>query len=138
MYVIRAYNYSDLELIVNLWWKTWHQTFPQIKHPQPYSSWKNRFQDDLAVRGDIWVAEVEGYIAGFVVVVEEERELNQLFVDSDYQNQGVGKALLEQAKKISPQGLILTTLRSNTKACIFYENHYLSIFYHFRERINSG
>ena len=55
--------------------------------------------------------------------MEEEKELNQLFVDSDYQNQGIGKALLEKAKSICPQGLSLTTLQSNTKACLFYEKH---------------
>lgn len=123
MYAIRAYNPSDIEDIVKLWWKTWHQTFPEIKHPQPYDSWKNRFKDDLAVRGNIWVAEVKNCIAGFMVVIEEEGELNQLFVDSDYQNRGLGTALIAKAKEICPQGLTLTTLQSNTKACLFYENH---------------
>ena len=109
--------------VVKLWWKTWHLTFPQIKHPQPYSSWKARFENDIASRGNIWVAEVESSIVGFVVVMEKEKELNQLFVDFNYQNQGVGKALLEKAKTICPEGLRLTTLQSNTKACLFYEQH---------------
>ncbi|MDY6897254.1 MAG: GNAT family N-acetyltransferase [Cyanobacteriota bacterium] len=123
MQAIRAYNTSDIEAVVKLWWKTWHQTFSEIRHPQPYSAWKARFQDDLAIRGSIWVAEVESYIVGFMVVMEEEKEVNQLFVDPDYQNQGIGKALLEKAKSICPQGLTLTTLQSNTKACLFYEKH---------------
>ncbi|MEL6502806.1 MAG: GNAT family N-acetyltransferase, partial [Cyanobacteria bacterium J06623_1] len=114
---------SDIEAVVKLRWKTWNQTFPEIKHPQPYSAWKTRFQDDLVVRENIWVAEVESYIVGFVVILEEDRELNQLFVDSDYQNQGIGKALMEKAKSVCPQGLMLTTLQSNTKACQFYEKH---------------
>lgn len=123
MQTIRPYKTSDIEAVVKLWWKTWHQAFPGIKHPQPYSSWKTRFQNDLTARGNIWVAGVESCIAGFMVVIEEEKELNQLFVDSDYQNRGIGKALLEKAKAICPQGLTLTTLQRNKKACIFYEKH---------------
>ena len=123
MQTIRAYNPSDIDDVVKLWWKTWHQTFPEIKHPQSYSLWKTRFENDLTVRGSIWVAEIENKIVGFMVVMEEEQELNQLFVDSDYQNQGIGKAMLEKAKAICPQGLTLTTLQSNTKACLFYEKH---------------
>ncbi|MBV6628117.1 MAG: GNAT family N-acetyltransferase [Rivularia sp. (in: Bacteria)] len=120
---IRPYDTSDIEAVIKLWWKTWHQIFPEIKHPQPYSSWKARFENDLMVRGSIWVAELDTCIAGFIVIIEKERELNQLFVDSDYQNQGIGKALLEKAKAICSQGLTLTTLQTNTKACLFYEKH---------------
>ena len=123
MQAIRPFKSSDIEAVVKLWWETWNQTFPEIKHPQPYVSWKARFQDDIAVRGNIWVAEVEGNIVGFMVIIEEARELNQLFVDSDYQNQGIGRALIEKAKSICPQGLTLTTLQSNTKACLFYKKH---------------
>ncbi len=121
MQTIRPYKPSDIEQVVKLWWNTWHQTFTQIKHPHSYPSWKARFQD-VMVRANIWVA-VESSIAGFMVVMEEEKELNQLFVDSNYQNRGIGKALLNKAKVISPQGLTLTTLQSNTKACLFYEKH---------------
>ncbi|MEA5594161.1 GNAT family N-acetyltransferase [Rivularia sp. UHCC 0363] len=122
MQTIRPYNTSDIEQVVKLWWETWHQTFPEIKHPQSYAAWKARFENDLTIKGNIWVA-VEGVIVGFMVVIEEERELNQLFVDSNYQNRGIGKALIEKAKLICPQGLTLTTLQNNTKACLFYEKH---------------
>ncbi|MEM9925091.1 MAG: GNAT family N-acetyltransferase [Cyanobacteria bacterium P01_D01_bin.50] len=123
MQTIRPYNACHIEQVVKLWWKTWHQTFPQVKHPQPYSLWKARFENDITLRGNIWVAEVESCIVGFVVVMEKEKELNQLFVDFNYQNRGIGKALLETAKAISPQGLWLQTLQSNKKACLFYEKH---------------
>jgi hypothetical protein len=86
MPTIRPYNTSDIERVVKLWWKTWHNTFAEIKHPQPYQKWKTRFENDLAVRGNIWVAEIENKIVGFMVVMEEGKELNQLFVDLDYQN----------------------------------------------------
>ncbi len=65
MQTIRPYNTSDIEQVVKLWWNTWIITFPEIKHPQSYSSWKARFQNDLTLNGNIWVA-VESSIAGLI------------------------------------------------------------------------
>lgn len=123
MVSIRSYNPKDLEDTVQLWYQTWHQTFPHIQHPQTYYEWKERFCDRLAVKGNVWVAEVENRIVGFIVVMKEKQELNQIFVDLMYQNQGIGSALLDKAKAICPQGLKLNTLKQNTQACLFYEKH---------------
>ncbi len=123
MVTIRAYVPNDLENTVQLWYRTWHRTFPNLQHPQPYHTWKARFHDDLARRGEVWLAELENQIVGFVVVMKEEQEINQLFVDCVYQNQGIGSALVNKAKEICPQRLTLQTLQQNTKACKFYEKH---------------
>lgn len=96
---------------------------PDLQHPQPYTSWKIRFRDDIAVRGLIWVAELENQIVGFVVVVKEEGRLDQLFVDPAYQHRGIGSALLGKAKEICPQGLNTDTLQRNMQARTFYEHH---------------
>jgi GNAT superfamily N-acetyltransferase len=93
---IRLYDSDDLEEIVQLWYRIWHQTFPNIQHPQPYSAWKSRFRDDLAVKGEVWVCEVEHHIVGFVVVIKEEQYLSQIFVNPEYHNCGIGSALLNK------------------------------------------
>jgi len=72
MLVIRPYHLDDLEEVVRLWYRTWHHTFPSLQHPQPYPQWKTRFQEDLAVRGNIWIAEVDNYIVGFIVIFVKE------------------------------------------------------------------
>lgn len=36
MTTIRPYQADDLENIVQLWYQTWHETFLNIQHPQPY------------------------------------------------------------------------------------------------------
>jgi ribosomal protein S18 acetylase RimI-like enzyme len=123
MLKIRPYYPDDLEDVVQLWYQTWHHTFPSVQHPQLYPEWKIRFQENLAVRGDIWVAEVDSYIVGFMVLIKEEQYLDQLFVDAAYQNQGIGSALLNKAKEICTQGLTLHTLRQNTQAYTFYKKH---------------
>ncbi|MDF5719629.1 MAG: GNAT family N-acetyltransferase [Rhizonema sp. PD37] len=120
---IRAYVPNDLENTVPLWYRTWHQTFPNLQHPQPYHTWKARFHNDLARRGEVWLAELENQIVGLVLVIQETQELNQLFVDHVYQNRGIGSDLLNKAKEICPQRLTLQTLQQNTKACKFYEKH---------------
>ncbi|MFQ4142782.1 GNAT family N-acetyltransferase [Chlorogloeopsis sp. ULAP02] len=121
--IVQHYNPQDLEDTVQLWYRTWHHTFPLLQHPQPYSAWKIRFRDELAARGSVWVAEVKNRIVGFVVVMKEEHYLAQLFVAPSYQNRGVGSALVKKAKEICPLGLTLQTLQENTRACVFYERH---------------
>jgi GNAT superfamily N-acetyltransferase len=119
---IRDYQPKDLENIVQLWYGTWHQTFPHLQHPQPYSIWKQKF-DELVEIGVIFVAEVENKIAGFAVILTKEQRLSQLFVNENYQNFGIGSALLNLAKRLCPQGLNLYTLQENFKARTFYEKH---------------
>ncbi len=120
---ILPYQLHDLESTVELWYRTWHQTFPKLQHPQGYSEWLRRFRDDLEARGDIWVAQMQNCIVGFMIVIVRERELNQLFIDPNYQNQGIGSALMNKAKEICPQGLKLTVLQQNITACRFYKKH---------------
>jgi putative acetyltransferase len=77
----------------------------------------------LVIRGNIWLVEIDNRIIGFTVVILSEQELNQIFIDSDYQNQGIGSILINKAKQICPEKLKLTVLQQNQKACHFYEKH---------------
>ena len=126
--IIRIYESQDLSKIVQLWYKTWHSAFPEIQHPQPYHLWEKRFRDELVRKGEVWVADIKSQVVGFIVVFRVDNsktrgELNQIFVDPIFQNQGIGTALINKAKTIFPEVLRLTTLQSNTKACYFYVKH---------------
>ncbi|KST64939.1 GNAT family N-acetyltransferase [Mastigocoleus testarum] len=126
--IVRICESQDLSKIVQLWYKTWHYSFPNIRHPQPYYLWEKRFRDEILCRGEVWVADIKSQVVGFIVVFRVDNskttgELNQIFVDPIFQNQGIGSALINKAKTICPQGLRLTTLQSNTKACYFYVKH---------------
>lgn len=123
MLTLRPYQPHDLEPTVELWYRTWWQTFPHLQHPQPYSQWQKRFQADLVIRGNIWIVEIDNRILGFMVVISSEHELNQIFIDPNYQNQGMGSILINKAKEICPQYLKLSVLQQNQKACHFYEKH---------------
>ncbi|MBD2776581.1 GNAT family N-acetyltransferase [Iningainema tapete] len=123
MLTIRHYIDDDLDEVVALWYRIWTNTFPTLKHPQPFDEWKKRFQNDIAKLGSVWVAETQDRIVGFVVLMVAEKKLAQIFVDVDAQRMGVGTALLNKAKTICSDGLSLTTLQHNLHARKFYEKH---------------
>lgn len=121
MLVIRRYMDSDLNEVVSLWHRSWTNAFPNLKHPQSYEQWRLRFQNNYVNKDEVWVATISEQIVGFVVV--SGSEIAQIFVDVDAQRNGIGTALLNQAKQISPSGLRLTTLQQNMQARQFYEKH---------------
>lgn len=121
--LLRPYQPDDLDAVVSLWYRVWHATFPDLTHPQTYAQWRSRFRDDLSRRGQVWVAEDSGRITGFIVVMVETGYLDQIFVETDQQRQGVGAALLNTAKQLCPTGLTLHTLQRNSQAAAFYAKH---------------
>jgi ribosomal protein S18 acetylase RimI-like enzyme len=120
---LRPLEANDIRDVVALWYRAWHHTFPDLRHPEPLSTWERRFRDDLACRGTVWVAEGRGGIVGFIVVMIQEHYLDQIFVDPAHQQQGIGTLLLDKAKALCPQSLTLHTLQRNEQASKFYERH---------------
>jgi len=76
---------------------------------------------------EVWVAEESGRPLGFLAIDRSQRNgwdvLEKLYVDPDAQNQGVGAALLEHAKALRPDGLVLWVFQKNEGARRFYERH---------------
>jgi len=120
---LRVYHPDDFEFAVQLWHQSWHHAFPGFRHPWTYAQWRERFQQKVLSHESIWVAESGGQIAGFFVLRESDGYLDQIFVALAMQQQGVGTLLLNKAKQLSPGGLSLDTLQSNTNARRFYERH---------------
>jgi ribosomal protein S18 acetylase RimI-like enzyme len=88
-----------------------------------YSEAENRaFVENVLLRyNEVWVAEEAGTVIGFVGFGESS--LRHLWVKPGDQNQGIGTALLEVAKKRSPDGLKLSVFQQNHGARRFYERH---------------
>ncbi len=76
---------------------------------------------------EVWLAEEDGRPLGFLAIERSQRDgldvLEKLYVDPDAQNQGVGTALLEHAKALRPDGLVLWVFQKNDGARRFYERH---------------
>lgn len=69
-------------------------------------------------RRDVWLAEVDGEAAAFMVV--EGDWLNSLYVLPAHAGRGVGSALLDVAKSLRPEGFCLWVFESNQPARRFY------------------
>ncbi len=75
-------------------------------------------------RGEVVVAEIDGRIAGFAVVLDQDgrAELDGLFVEPQLWRQGIGSALIEEAvHDARSRGLSLMTVVANPGAKEFYE-----------------
>jgi GNAT superfamily N-acetyltransferase len=67
----------------------------------------------------LFVALVDNQLSGFIGI--ESGWVNHLYIHSNFQNQGVGKALLDFAKKMYPNELQLWVFEDNKNAIRFYE-----------------
>jgi ribosomal protein S18 acetylase RimI-like enzyme len=123
MVTLRLYQSDDLEQVVHLWYTAWHRAFPGLHHPQTYDEWKQRFRDEIAAMQTVWVAEVDGNVAGFLAMNVDDGYIDQFFVDVAFQRQGIGASLMGKAKDLFPAGLSLHTLETNTSARGFWEKH---------------
>jgi GNAT superfamily N-acetyltransferase len=72
-------------------------------------------------RHRLWVWDVDGEIIGFVAV--DDGEVSHLYVAPPAQGGGIGAALLEHAKAVSPERLELWVFQKNDGARRFYERH---------------
>jgi GNAT superfamily N-acetyltransferase len=72
-------------------------------------------------REEIWVAERDGRVVGYLGL--SEKTVEALYVTPGEQNRGLGSALLDHAKSLRPAGLDLWVFQANEGARRFYERH---------------
>jgi ribosomal protein S18 acetylase RimI-like enzyme len=75
----------------------------------------------LVERHRLWVWDSDGEIAGFVGL--NDYEVTHLYVAPHAQRRGIGTAMLEHAKTVSPERLQLWVFQKNHGARRFYERH---------------
>jgi putative acetyltransferase len=62
-------------------------------------------------------------LAGFVTVDQKTMYLDQIVVAPEHWGGEIALALLDEAKRLSPQGLVLLVNKDNFRAIRFYEKH---------------
>jgi ribosomal protein S18 acetylase RimI-like enzyme len=77
------------------------------------------FADDVLVHQEVFVAEVNGLVVGFMAL--EGNHIDHLYIAPSYQDRGIGDKLLATAKELHPSGLRLRTFQRNMRARRFYE-----------------
>lgn len=115
---IRPYQSEDLEPTVRLWWETRQIAFPYIQERYTFDEYVQYFKNAVAVHNQIWIAEIDDRIVGFIGV--QNHNIDHLYVEPAFQKQGVGTALLNYVKE-QFQHLSLYTFEKNRVARSLYE-----------------
>jgi putative acetyltransferase len=120
-FTLRRYASTDEDTAIELWRRTWQTTYPAIDFSSRVAWWRQRWRDDLIPAVHITVAEANGRMVGFVTVDPHSFDLDQIVVAPEAWGTGIAAALIEEAKRISPNGLDLHVNKDNARAIRFYE-----------------
>jgi len=123
MATIRPYISDDFDTVTRLWRAAREQAFPDFQRAKGHMFEEDcaYFRDVILENDDVWVAEADGCVAGFLAIAGDF--VDQLFIHPDFQRRGVGRDLLDHAKSLSPEHLFLYTFQVNINGCAFYEKN---------------
>jgi GNAT superfamily N-acetyltransferase len=122
---IRPGTSEDASMVAEIWRLGWRDGHLGLVPPELAEA---RTDESFAVRaaervGDTTIAVVDGAVAGFVMVVDDEVE--QVYVGSAYRGTGVADALLGEAERQVLEGghaaAWLAVVAGNARARAFYE-----------------
>ncbi|CAN5349969.1 GNAT family N-acetyltransferase [soil metagenome] len=119
---LRPYRAGDEDVSIALWLETWKQAYPSINFDARVSWWRARWRDELVPVADIVVAEQGDALIGFVTI-DKTGYLDQLVVSPAQWGTDVGRALVDEAKRLSPDGVTLKVNADNFRAFRFYERN---------------
>jgi putative acetyltransferase len=120
---LRNYTAADEEAAIELWRRTWQQTYPNIDFSARVAWWRERWRNELVPQAKITVAEMDGVLEGFVTVDPKTGYLDQIVVAPEFWGSNVAVMLLDAGKRISPALLELLVNKDNARAIAFYEKN---------------
>ncbi len=120
---IREYCPQDFDAVTILWRIAREKSVPEFQRTKGHFFYEDQdyFCDRILKENKTWVVELEGRPVAFMAIRSDF--IDHLYVHPDYQNRGIGKALLRHARQISPDHLWLYTLQVNRNARAFYEKN---------------
>jgi ribosomal protein S18 acetylase RimI-like enzyme len=122
-FVIREYREVDFDAVTILWRISREKSLPEFQIEKGHFFYEDRdyFHRHVLQENQIWVAEVGNRPVAFIAMNQEF--VDQLYIHPDYWRQGIGNALLNLARKRSPEHVWLYTLQVNVNARAFYEKN---------------
>jgi putative acetyltransferase len=119
---LRPYRTDDKDAAIALWQQTWQQAYPTIDFAARVTWWRERWQGELVTKASIMVAEQAGSLVGFVTI-DASGYLDQLVVAPDHWGSEIADALVNEAKRLSPDRITLLVNTDNIRAIRFYERN---------------
>ena len=119
---LRRADSADAGAVAEVWLRARRAAVPVVPAPvHPDDEVRQYFQTVVVPTKETWLAEVDG--TAVAVLVLDGDEVDQLYVDPDWQRRGVGSRLVGLAQARRPDGLALWTFQTNLPARRFYERH---------------
>jgi putative acetyltransferase len=125
--ILRQATADDVDAIADLFARGWHDVHPGhvpdgLTERRTPEAFHDRVAQRVADTDDTTVAEVDGEVAGFVMVAGDEAE--QVYVDRRFRGSGIAGVLLTEAEgQIAEAGhdvAWLAVVRGNDRAQAFY------------------
>jgi GNAT superfamily N-acetyltransferase len=118
---IRPATPDDGPALGDVWLDAWRATF-DFPPSHPDEDVRRWLREEMAPSHDVWVAEdAEARVIAFIAL--SATEVDQLYVSSAWIGRGVGRRLLDLAKRERPSGLELWCFQANRRARRFYERN---------------
>ncbi len=121
-FTLRLYEPSDEDAAIALWQRTWQLAYPSIDFAERVAWWRERWRGELVPNAAIIVAEQAGHMTGFVTI-DAKGYLDQLVVAPDHWGSELADALVDEAKRRSPDRVTLLVNADNARAIRFYERN---------------
>jgi len=119
---LRPYRGEDEDAAIALWLQTWQQAYPSIDFAGRENWWRERWRSELVPKAEIIVAERAGALIGFVTI-DASGYLDQLVVAPGHWGSKLATALVDEAKRRSPDCIRLLVNTDNIRAIRFYERN---------------
>ncbi len=113
---------ADFASLAGLWVASWREAMPDID----FAARRPWFLDHLRAleaAGAITICAFDGFnrLLGFVTFDPARAYLDQLAVAPEAKGTGAAHLLLNEARRLSPNGLVLDVNQDNARALAFYE-----------------
>jgi putative acetyltransferase len=121
--MIRPYREEDFESVARFWFDAVQIAEPELVRRMKYEFQGARdfFKNVVVPENKIWVYELGQKPVGFIAMQNDF--IDRLYVHPDFHRQGIGNALIEFARTLSPTHLWLYTDQANKMSRAFYEKN---------------